>query len=131
MVDELSDLPDLTDTPEVHTVTPEADSPSLELQRLAQRNSERMAALSAKGAVMNDGHPLITSLVQNALLEEILQRVCGPAEATDALLTVQLRVAEFLDACESQVTKAILSAPAAVPPSMQPGGNNRHTRRHG
>lgn len=100
--DELPDLPDLGDPDEAPEVT---------LQRLAERNRERLGQLAQRGAMLSDSHPLVTAFIQNELLEAVLRRVTDKTDADDVLLSAQLRLAELLDQSEAGVNRAILQSP--------------------
>jgi len=128
---DLSDLPDLPDAvngPDVDdTVTA---SPMIEREQLAQSNSTRIGALVQQGVVMQDASPMLTAIIQNALLEEIVRHVAGDEAAEMAMLNAQRVIGDFLEKAEEQVRRAKLAAPGQVPGDL-PNGPNRATRRRG
>lgn len=116
--DPITDLPDVTDPGDVEPGPAgggEAYDPVMELSLLLGGNAERMNTLSQQGVVFNDAHPMITSMISNALLEEILRRFAGEGAVTQVLLTTHQQIADMLTTGEQQVAAARTRSKLAVP----------------
>ena len=122
--DGLDGLPDVTPDPDGGG--PEFD-PVMELHKLTTETAERLNALTAQGVNLQDGHTMVTALIQSALLEEILRTIGGEGAVTRALLTIHQQIADMLTDAEGQVRRAKLASPGGLPPQM--GNGNRAARR--
>jgi hypothetical protein len=105
---QLPDEPALKDLPDA----PPGDAfdPVAELSMLTQANAMAMNALGQDGVVLNDSHPMVTQMLNMALLEEILIAVGGEGAVTRVLLKTHQQIADLLKAAESQVRQAKLMA---------------------
>jgi hypothetical protein len=102
----------------------EAFDPVIELHQLIQANAMLMNALGHQGVKLDDLHPMITQMINGALLEAILTEMAGEGAVTRVLLTTHQQVADMLNTAESQVAQAKLMAGA----HQAPVHNGRVTR---
>lgn len=110
---DLSDLPEIEPGPDGGG---EGFDPVLELSQLMNANALAMNELGQQGVKLDDSHPMITSLVVGALLEEILRCLAGEGAVTRVLLTTHQQIADLLTTAASQVAQAKLMAGASVAP---------------
>jgi hypothetical protein len=132
--DLIDGLPDVGQGPGDPPEVPGFD-PVLELAMLQQTNGERLGALTAQGVNLQDSHTMVTTMIQGAILEEILRNVAGEGAITRVLLQTHQHIADLLTSAEDQVSRAKLTAGAQGPlPSVAQllgKGGNRAARRHG
>ena len=118
--DTLPDLPDILPGPDGGG---EGYDPVIELHNLLTSNAEGMNRLVGEGVNLNDAHPLITTIITNALLEEVLRTVAGEETVVRTLLTAHQQIATMLAGAQSQVTRAKLANPG-----VQLNGNRAQRR---
>ena len=102
---DLSGLPDVEPGPDGGG---EVWDPVMELSSLLHFNAEKMNALGQQGVQLNDSHPMLSTMVTNALLEEILRTVGGEGAVTRILLDTHRQIADTLAVAEKQVAQAKL-----------------------
>jgi hypothetical protein len=128
-------FPDVTDPADVELPLippgPQAGpDPVILLTDLIKGNAQTMSELSAQGAKLDDGHPLISTMIVQEFLESILRAIAGEAEVVAAGVRVHEQIANTLAMAKSQVSQAKLAAPGGLSPSAMMNGN-RQQRRHG
>lgn len=131
--EELSTLPDLG-APSLEDVFAQTGSEMLDpvilLTDLISENGGLMNELSQSGVELRDAHSLVSSLIVQAFLEEILRLLGGEESVVRVGIKVHQDVGPMLANAKSQVSRAKLAAPGgAIDPRNMNG--NRAARRHG
>lgn len=125
MPDEIPD--DLSELPELEPL-----DPAMVLHDLVTANAETMNELTQRGVQLQDSHTMVTTMLLQAVLEEILRRLGGEEAVIEVMTRVHLEIGPVLANAQSQVTRAVLTGGAGIPDgpaSAYPP--NRRQRRHG
>lgn len=113
-----TDFEDLPDLPHPGDALSEPEDRVLLLQDLIQENGGAMNELSQQGVALNDAHSLISNMILQSFLEEILRRLAGEAAVVDVGITVHRQIGPLLAQARSQLssakTRGSLLAPGPV-----------------
>jgi hypothetical protein len=112
------DIPDLTGVAE--------PDPVILLHDMVRANALAMNALSQQGVELRDSHSLITSMITQAFLEAVLQRLGGEEAVVAVGIAAHEQIATVLEGAKTQVTHAQLTAPPGASAAIN---GNRATRR--
>src|SRR5258708_3376069 len=92
-IDPLAELPEIEPGPDGGGA---AYDPVLGLTERMPANAVKMNELGQGGVVLQDQHPMVTAMITNALLEQILTAVAGEGAVTRVLLSTHQQIADLL-----------------------------------
>jgi hypothetical protein len=128
--DDAPDLPDLSGFGVGDERAPDAVvDPVIVLTELVAENGKALGQLTAEGVAIADSHTLISSMIVQGFLEEILRRLAGEEVVVQLAIRIHRdEIAPMLVKARSQVTQAKL-APTTAMPSLNGVQPNRAQRR--
>lgn len=116
--DDAPDLPDLSGfgVGEEERAADAVVDPVIALTELVAENGKALGQLTAEGVAIADSHTLVSNMIVQGFLEEILRRIAGEEVVVQLAIRIHRdEIAPMLVKARSQVTQAKIASGAGVP----------------